>query len=212
MPTLGINVTIEVQKTLGSDLTITAITKANPAVVTSTAHGLVNGDVVVLDVTGMAEVDGQACRVANKTNDTFELEGIDSTDFGTFVSGTANEVTAWDTLGLAQTLSVDQQSADEIDITTLSDSQRQIMYGFLSPVKGSIGGLWEAADTALVNLRAATKSTTTRAFRITFADSSKAIFNSLVAVGDAFQMDQGQPAKFTCNFTLQGRQIQFYAS
>lgn len=212
MAILGINCTIAIQNALGSNLTITGITKANPAVVTSTSHGLSNGDVVVLDLAGMIELDGQAVRVANVAANTFECEGIDSTDFSTFTSGVANEVTGWDTLGLATSLSVDQQTVDEIDITTLSDTQRRITYGFLSAVKGSIGSLWEAADTALLNLQNATKTKTGRAFKITFSDSSLAIFNGLVAMGDAFQMEQGQPAKTTCNFTLQGNRIVFYAS
>lgn len=212
MPTLGINVKVEVQKTLAAGDTVTGITKANPAVVTSAAHGMSNGDVVVLNVTGMVELNGQACRIANVTIDTFALEGIDSTSFSTFSAGTAYQVSAWDTLGLAQSLNVGEQTADEIDITTLNAIQRSITYGLLSAVKGSIGALWEATDVALVNLRAATKAKSTRAFRITFADSSKAVFNALVAIGDSFQMEQGGAAKTTCSFTLQGRQIQFYAS
>lgn len=212
MPTLGINVTVEVQKTLAAADTVTAITKASPAVLTATGHGWSNGDVIVLDVTGMAELDGQAVRVANITANTAELEGIDSTTFGTFVSGTAQQVSAWDTFGLAQSLSVDEQSVDEIDLTTLADTQRKITYGLLSAVKGSIGSLWEAADVALVNLRAATKAKSSRVFRFTFADSSKAVLNSLVAIGDSFQMDQGGAAKTTCSFTLQGRQVMYYAT
>jgi len=213
MPTLGINVAIALQNALGGDVTVSGITKANPGVVTcSASHGYSNGDIVVLDVTGMTEIDAQACRIANKTATTFELEGLDTTGFSTFTAGTVNKVSGLDTLGLATSISVDQQSVDEIDITTLTDNQRKIMFGFLSPVKGSISALWEAADTALVNLRAATKASSPRAFKITFADGSIAVFNALVAIGDAFQMDQGQPAKTTCNFTLQGRQIMFYAS
>jgi hypothetical protein len=212
MPLLGIGVTVEVQKTLGSPITLTAITKANPGVATSVAHGLLDGDVVVLDLAGMSQIDGQAVRVANKTADTFELEGIDTTLFGTFTSGTATEITAWDTFGLSQELNVDEQTPDEIDVTTLLDTEKKIEYGLLSAVKGRIGSLFEATDVALVNLRDASKAKAARAWRITFADSSKAIFNSKVAIGDAFQMAQGQAGKTGVSFTLVGRQMMFYAS
>ena len=40
------NVQVAMQSALGASKTITAITKANPAVATSTAHGLANGDYV----------------------------------------------------------------------------------------------------------------------------------------------------------------------
>lgn len=71
---------------------ITGITKANPAVVTSNAHGYVNGDLVYLcGMTGMTEVDSmianQAFVVAGATTNTFQLTGINSTAYGTFSAG-----------------------------------------------------------------------------------------------------------------------------
>lgn len=212
MPIIGSNVKVEVQATLETADTITAITKANPAVLSAAAHGWSNGDVIVLDISGMAELDGQAVRVANITAGTAELEGIDSTNFGTFTSGTAQKVATWNTFSLATAMNVDEQSVDEIDVTTLLDTQRKIAYGLLSAVKGSFNALWEATDTALVNLRAATKAKSPRVFRVTFADSSKVILNALVALGDSFQLEQGDAAKCTCSFTLQGRQMMAYST
>ena len=68
------NVQVAVQSALAAADTISAITKANPAVVTATAHGLANGDWVSLDVLGMHQLDKSVCRVANVTANTFELE------------------------------------------------------------------------------------------------------------------------------------------
>ena len=54
--------------------TITAITKANPAVVTATGHGYSNGDEIkIRSVVGMTEVNEKRFLVANKTTNTFEL-------------------------------------------------------------------------------------------------------------------------------------------
>jgi hypothetical protein len=74
---------------------ITAITKANPAVVTSTAHGLAEGDVVrITGVVGMTELNGGLYVVDNVTTNTFELFGVDSTGYGSYTSGgTASEAT-----------------------------------------------------------------------------------------------------------------------
>jgi hypothetical protein len=53
---------------------ITGITKASPGVVTATAHGFENGDIVeIYGVVGMTEVNGNSYKVANKADDTFEL-------------------------------------------------------------------------------------------------------------------------------------------
>ena len=67
---------------------ISAITKANPAVVTATSHGYSNGDHVwINDVVGMTEVNGRRYTVANATTHTFELSGVNSTDYTTYSSG-----------------------------------------------------------------------------------------------------------------------------
>ena len=66
MAFIGKNVTIEVEKTLDTAITITALTTANPGEATATAHGLANGDIIVLNVAGgMVELDGQAVRVGS---------------------------------------------------------------------------------------------------------------------------------------------------
>lgn len=70
---------------------ITGITKANPAVVTySGADNYTNGDSVYIEgVSGMPEVNGREFIVANVNTgaNTFELSGINSTGYGTYVSG-----------------------------------------------------------------------------------------------------------------------------
>jgi hypothetical protein len=64
-----------------SNKTITAITAANPAVVTSNSHGYSNGDfVIITGVVGMTQVNGKTFKVADKTTNTFELQDVDGTD------------------------------------------------------------------------------------------------------------------------------------
>lgn len=77
-------------------LTISAATKANPVVVTATAHGFSNGDkVYISEVEGMTQLNGHSFVVANKATDTFELTNqdgeatgnVNGTAFSTYVSG-----------------------------------------------------------------------------------------------------------------------------
>ena len=91
------NLKMRVYKDRGSvlegDKTISAITKANPAVVTATSHGYENGDEVVISgVVGMTEVNSKRFLVANKATNTFELTdkdgtNINSSSFTTYASG-----------------------------------------------------------------------------------------------------------------------------
>ena len=68
--------------------TITGITQANPAVVTVSSHGYSNGDDVWINsVVGMTQVNGRRFRIANVTTNTFELQGVNSTNYTAYTSG-----------------------------------------------------------------------------------------------------------------------------
>lgn len=68
--------------------TITGITKANPAVVTATAHGLATGDNgLVSGVGGMTEVNDRRFTITKIDADSFSLDGEDSTGHTTYTSG-----------------------------------------------------------------------------------------------------------------------------
>jgi hypothetical protein len=70
---------------------ITGITQANPAVVTSTGHGLVTGDVIkITGAVGMTEVNDQTFTVTAVDANTFSI-GVDSTGYGAYTSGGAWE-------------------------------------------------------------------------------------------------------------------------
>jgi len=72
---------------------VTNVTQANPAVVTSAAHGFVNGDWVFGNgFVGMTQLNSRTFVVAGATTNTFTLNGlfnnpINSIGFGAYVSG-----------------------------------------------------------------------------------------------------------------------------
>jgi hypothetical protein len=78
---------------LEANKTITGITKANPGVVTSAAHGYSNGDTVVITgVVGMTQVNNKRFKVASVATNTFQLQDIDgnnvnTTSYTTYTSG-----------------------------------------------------------------------------------------------------------------------------
>ena len=102
------NVKLEVQSTIGSaSNAATILTLANPGVVTINSHGFTNGDYLICtSIDGMVELDGQMCRVANSTTNTFELENIDTSSYTALVasSTTFKKITAFSTLSNATNL------------------------------------------------------------------------------------------------------------
>ena len=167
------NVQIAVQSALGANKTITGITKANPAAVTSTSHGISNGAYVTLSVQGMWQLDQV---VAN----TFELEGIDSTAYDTFTSGTANEVTFGTTLSSISDINVSGGEFAMVDVTTIHDNVKKEIPGSASPVSISMTANWDPADAGLVALKTASDARAQRAIRFTFSDSKKWVFNGYI--------------------------------
>lgn len=199
---LGSNVKVEVQKTLGSAITVTALTQANPGVATAASHGLTNGDVVIFTATaGMVEIDGQAIRVANVTVNTFDLEGFDTTKYSAWTTGTVQKVTAWATLSSATSISMPDGSPTRIPITTLIDKSEQVAYGISSAPEGSIPAIYDPSIEAVGLIKTATKANSKMAFRITWAASQKTIFNAYVNGGSGFDLQQNGVATTSFAFT-----------
>jgi hypothetical protein len=119
----------------GSAKTISAATKADPAVVTATSHGFSNGDdVYISGVVGMTELNGRFFRVASVSTNTFALTdyagaNIDSTAFTTYGSaGTAQKVFELTTPYTAADIFELQyvQSADVLTVTHPNYAPRDI--------------------------------------------------------------------------------------
>lgn len=67
---------------------ITGATQANPVVIASASHGFSNDDSIkIYNIIGMIELNDNEYVVGNKTDNTFELSGIDGTGYTAYVSG-----------------------------------------------------------------------------------------------------------------------------
>jgi len=174
-PIFWSNVGIDVQTALATAKTLTAITKAAPPVVTSTAHGYANGDYLYLDVTGMFEVGQRVFRVANITTNTFELEGQDSTTFNTFVSGTAQAITFGASMTTAQDVNFSGGEPEFADVTTVHDNVRRRVPTVVSSMSASIGALYDRTDPAVIEMGKATTQKTQRAIRLRFSNGNKLV-------------------------------------
>lgn len=174
------NVAVAVQSALLTADSISGITKANPGVVTATAHGISNGAYVKLTILGMHQLDGRVFRVANVAANTFELEGENTTAYDTFTSGTAEEITFGTTMQTALGLQASGGDFDFVDITTIHDNIRKQIPGLASPATYTFTHIWDASDAALIALKAASDNQAQRAIRFTFATGHKVLFNGYI--------------------------------
>jgi hypothetical protein len=175
------NVAVAVQSALGAVKTITAITKANPGVVTSTAHGIANGAYVKLTIQGMYQLDSRVVRVANQAANTFELEGVDTTLFDTFTSGTAEEITFGTSITTATDITASGGDFDFIPTTTIHVNVKTQIPGPANPATYTFNNIWDISDAGLIALKAASDNQAQRAFRFTFGTAGqKMLFNGYV--------------------------------
>lgn len=161
------------ESAIGTAISISGVTKANPGVATSVAHGLTDGKYIYLEVQGMRQINQRVVRVANAAADTFELEGIDSTDYDTFVSGTAKELTFGNSISSATTVSASGGEFDMIDTTTIHDSQKSEVPGLPSAISYEMDHKWDYADAGQIAMKAASDIQAIRAFKFQFGTGGK---------------------------------------
>jgi hypothetical protein len=174
------NVAVSVQSALAATKTITAITKASPGVVSSTAHGYSNGDYVLLSIQGMYQLNYRVMRVSAVATDSFSLEGEDTTNYATFVSGTAQKITFGTTLATLTNINASGGDFDFVDTTTIHDSIKTQIPGLGNPSTYQFESFWDPSDAGLVALKSASDAQAQRAILFSFSNSQKFVFNGYV--------------------------------
>lgn len=107
---------------VGSAITVTALSNATDAVATAAAHGLVDGDIIVV-ASGWAKIDGRAARVASSTTGTFAYEDIDTSNTTRFPAGTGT--------GSVKKVDTWTQISQVLNSTTEGGEQQFLTYAFL---------------------------------------------------------------------------------
>lgn len=175
MPTInGRNVKVEVALTFSAAKSITAVTKAMPGVATSATHGMTNGTVGFLSVSaGMTELDLQAARVYNQAASTFDLQGVDTTNYTTFTAGTFTPAATWGTLTEAASYEIGGGAANLLDDTRLLDAKQRNVNGLLGAQNVNIGIKNQTVNGAVMDfIESAAKNQTNVLFRFTLGDGS----------------------------------------
>jgi len=166
--------------------TITAITKAAPGVFSSTAHGYTNGDVILLELQGMVELNGYLCKVVSVAADTFQVAGvngatgIDTTNFSTFTSGTAKKVTLGTWITGVSEFSFAGGDIKTLDTTTVNDVvDTQVVVGAAAQ-SADMTLQWDPASTAQQAMIAAFKTRANKGFKVMWPDGAFAMWYGTV--------------------------------
>ncbi|WP_426196181.1 phage tail tube protein [Massilia sp. DWR3-1-1] len=174
--------TLRIATGTGGAKTITAISAGFPAIVTSAAHGLNNGDVVVLaGIVGASAslLNGTTRVVSNKTASTFALLDADTTGLTYTSGGTATPNTYTKINGLTSFDGFDG-TADELDVTDLDSTAKEFISGIKDEGKFGFEAKTLKADAGQIALRANRTSGAVVGMVLTLPDASVATFNVIV--------------------------------
>lgn len=176
----GRGIRVEIAATYATPVTVTAVTLADPGVATSTAHGQANNVVGYFSgVTGMEQLEGQACRVKNTAANTFELQGLNTSNFTAFTAGTFTPVATWSTLAEATSYSIGGGAADKLDVTTLLDIVKKEEQGLLPASTVSLNVIAQSTpSTAMQLLESAVQSAGAVVVRMTLNDGAVRVFRA----------------------------------
>lgn len=212
-PILLLNTKVEMQSALAAAKTITAISKATEAVITAT-HDFQVGDLIVIDeVAGMFEINKRVVRVKSiNTTVDFTCEGLDSTNWTTYVSGgTAQKVSTLLAFDNVTSFNFPEPQPNRIDVTPISSSQKIEVFGLDDAPVATMNMNSDPLGATIVELRKASLEKTTRAFRVTTQTGQVLIFNAYVAGGRGFDGAVGAVATGQASMTFAAPE-QWFAS
>ena len=205
------NVAVAMQSALGADITITAISKASEGVVTAT-NTLSNGDFITLTIQGMYQLNDRVARVKAVSGSGFTLEGVDTTLFDTFSSGTAHKITFGTSITTATNITSSGGDFDFIDTTTIHGNSKSQIPGLPNPANFSFDNIWDVSDAGLLAIKLASDGQAKRAFKFTFGTGGQIMaFNGYVG-GNLLPAGQAQGLVTTQTVITMNGSPTYYAS
>jgi hypothetical protein len=204
-------ITLALATAYGSNISVSAVTNANPAVCTAAGHGLVNGDLVEF-TSGWAKANNRIYRVSLAST-TFALEGLDTSSTTLFPAGSGT--------GTVRKLTTLTQISQILDISSSGGDMQFANYSFLEndyetqlPTQASAQSITisVADDQTLagyIALKAAAQTRALTGLKATLPNGSILLYNGYVSFDETPSMTKNQVMACKGTFSLQGRPVRY---
>lgn len=176
---------LDIAAAFSTAILATAISNANPAVVSAADHGLENGDVIVV-TSGWTRLNDKVARVTGSDAGTFALDGINTTNATVYTAGAG--------AGSVRSVSSWAQIAQITEVATSGGDQQFTTFGFLEDdddrqlptTKSPISMTVTVADDPLLAYvpvcEAADEDKEARVVRLTLPNGSVIYYNAYVSI------------------------------
>lgn len=196
----------------GSNITVSAVTNANPAVATATAHGLSNGDFVEV-TSGWSRLTNKVVRVSGVTANTFNLEGIDTSLTSIYPAGSGigsvRKVTGYTQLSqiLSSSSSGGEQQFLEYQFLE-SDAQKRI-----PTFKSAAGLTFSVADDTTqpgyILASTANDDRLPRAVKATLPSGSVISYNAYISINKTPSLTVNELMAVECTMSLLAEPVRY---
>ena len=190
---------------LSVPITITAISNANPAVVSSAAHGLIAGDYVIVS-SAWCELDGRAYRVGVTDVDTFTLLGADTTDTLDFSpgggAGSFQSVESWAEVPCITETALTGGEAQWAESACLQEQSTTRLFNGFSPIDWQMSISDLDGNPAIERYEAVTKTQEPTVTRITLKSKKVKLYPGIHIISPDSNMVRGEVMVRTLNIAV----------
>lgn len=199
-------------RTFQTAKSVTAVTNASPAVATSTAHGFVDGDEVLL-TSGWEDATDTVFRVDQQTVDTFQLLGLNTTDINFYPPGSglgeARRISTW--VEIPQVLNVATNGGDA-RFTTISPIAKRNDINVPTGFNAMSLNLTLGHDPANLNYQQmvdVSRTLSPVAFKMVLSGGALGYGYGYMSVSEAPQLNRNQANQVAAALTFLGRFISY---
>lgn len=204
--------TVALATAYGSSKSVTAITNANPGVITAAAHGMANGAFYELK-SGWQKVNDRVFKAANVATNAVDLTGIDTTDTTRFPAGSGT--------GSLREITAFTQISQILEFTTSGGEQQFANFSFMeedyerqlptitSAQSIQIGIADDPTLAGYIALKAAGEARAIRALKVTLPNNSVIMYNGYVSFNETPTLTKGSVMQVTATISLQGRPTRY---
>lgn len=187
-----------IASTIATAKTVSAISNAAEAVVSSTAHGFTNGDIVTI-FSSWGRLNKRVFRVKSITADSFVLEGANTTNTTFFPTGdgaysaSASKISAWTQITTVMNPASNGGEPKTVSYKYMeSDYEFSINDGFTSTNYTVDLDADSVSSAGYLALRTLTEVQTDTVLRIVTRSNSILLIPCTVALNESVQMQDGQ--------------------
>ena len=199
-------------QTFAAAKTISAMSNANPTVATSTAHGYVTGDEILL-TSGWEDATDSVYKVTTIDANSFSIDGLDTTNTGFFPAGTgagtAQKISGWTAIPQVLTISGSGGDARFTDVQLLAKrNSLKIPTGF-NATSITLTLAHDAANANYKTMVAISRNLSKVAFKQVISGGSVTYGYGYLSVSEMPKLNSNQVNQVDAAMTVLGRSISY---